>query len=347
MVNIAAGFAERGFRTDLVLASANGPHLAAVPPAVRVIDLQSDRVLRSFGPLCAYLRREGPAAMLAALNHANLVATAAARMPGVKTRTIVSVHCHLSKELEVDRSVRDRVIQRLLGHLHRLSDGIVAVSDGVADDFARTTGVPRTSIDVIYNPVITPGLLQAASAPPPHPWFEDASRPLILGVGRLTRQKDFPALVDAFALVKRTYPAARLVILGEGPERPAIEARVGHHHLQDSVALPGFVDNPYACMARSTVLALSSEWEGLPTVLIESLAVGTPVVATDCPSGPREILQNGLLGSLVPPGDTPALAVALSKTVGSGRVVLPQGALRPFLPDVVLDQYQRVCKLDS
>jgi glycosyltransferase involved in cell wall biosynthesis len=347
MVNIAAGFAERGLQTDLVLASATGPHLTAVPPTVRVIDLKSDRVLRSFGPLSTYLRRERPTALLAALHHANLVAMSAAHLPGTRTRTVISIHCHLSKELEVDRGVRNRAIHRLLRHVDRWADGIVAVSDGVADDFARTTGIARSRIDVIYNPVITPGLLTAALAAPPHLWFEDAGRPIILGVGRLTRQKNFPALVDAFALVKRDHEAARLVILGEGPERAAIEARVHHHALQESIALPGYVDNPYACMARAAVLALSSDWEGLPTVLIESLAVGTPVVATDCPSGPREILQNGVLGSLVPPGDVRALASALSRALGAGRAILPADALHAFLPDVVLDQYQRVCRLAS
>jgi glycosyltransferase involved in cell wall biosynthesis len=230
--------------------------------------------------------------------------------------------------------------------MHVWTDGIVAVSEGVAADFASATGIPRRRIQVIYNPVITPALLHAASAPPTHVWFEDHSRPHVLGVGRLTRQKNFPALVDAFALMKREHPAARLVILGEGPERVTIEACIRRHGLQDSVALPGFIDNPYACMARAAVVALSSEWEGLPTVLIESLAVGTPVVATDCPSGPREILQNGAFGSLVPTGDIPALASALSRALRTGRVALPPDALRPYMPEVVLDQYQRVCRLD-
>jgi glycosyltransferase involved in cell wall biosynthesis len=279
--------------------------------------------------------------MLAALNHANLVAMAAGRVPGVRTRTVISIHNNLGKEMEGPRGVRERTIPWLLGRLHRWADAIVAVSEGVADDFARQTDIPRRRIDVIYNPVIMPGLLSSASAQPPHPWFENSNRPVILGVGRLTRQKNFPALVDAFALVKRNH-AARLVILGEGPERPVIEARVRDLDLQDSVALPGFVDNPYACMSRARVLALSSDWEGLPTVLIESLAVGTPVVATDCPSGPREILQGGAFGSLVPTGDVPALASAIARALANGRISPPMDALRPFTPDVVLDQYRKV-----
>jgi glycosyltransferase involved in cell wall biosynthesis len=294
MLNLATGFAARGFRTDLVLARAEGPYLPLVPPAVRVIDLNVSRVLRALPPLTAYLRRERPVALLAALNYANLVAMVAAHVPGARTRTAISIQNTLSKEMQGTWNGRERAIPWLFRVFHRWAHSIIAVSDGVADDFARVTRTPRARIDVIYNPVITPALIAAAAERPGHPWFDDPSRPVVLGVGRLTHQKNFPALVEAFALVQRDHNA-RLVILGEGPERPALEAHVRQHGVQDCVALPGFLDNPYACMARASVFALSSWFEGLPTVLIESLAVGTPVVSTDCESGPREILRGGAL----------------------------------------------------
>jgi glycosyltransferase involved in cell wall biosynthesis len=341
MVHLVAGFAERGFPVDLILASAEGPNLAFVPSCVRVIDMKRSRVLRVTLPLRAYLRSERPAAMLSALNNANVVAMAAAHMGGARPRIVISIHNTIGKEMEVQTKPRERVMRWLLGRLHHWADGIVAVSEGVADDLARRTPIPRSRIDVIYNPVITPALQEAASAAPPHPWFEDVTQPVVLGVGRLAVQKDFPALVDAFAILRREHKA-RLVILGEGPERSTIEAVIRRHGLQDCVALPGFVDNPYACMARSAVLALSSRFEGLPTVLIEALAVGTPVVAIDCPSGPREILRDGKFGRLVPPGDTPSLASAIASALTSGRPPVPCDALRPFMPDVVLDQYQEM-----
>jgi glycosyltransferase involved in cell wall biosynthesis len=341
MLNLAVGLSERGFQADLILASAEGPYLPLVPPNIRVIDMKGCGVLRVFRPLRRYLRQERPTALLSALNHANIVAMAAARIAPPRPRTLISVHNNLGKEMEVRQGPRERAIPLLLGRLHRWADGIVAVSQGVADDLARQTGIPRNRIDVIYNPVITPTLAKAASAPPSLPWFDDITRPVVLGVGRLSVQKNFPALVDAFALIHRDH-AARLVILGEGPERDAIESRVRHHRLQDCVALPGFVDNPYSCMARAAVLALSSHWEGLPTVLIESLAVGTPVVATDCPSGPREILQDGTLGTLVAPGDIPGLANAIGAVLTSRHRSASLDALHPFMPDVVLDQYERL-----
>jgi glycosyltransferase involved in cell wall biosynthesis len=341
MLNLAIGFAERGFGADLVLATAEGPYLGGVPSSVRVVDLKVPNVLRALRPLMAYLRRERPMALLAALNHANVVAITAARAAGARTRTVISIHNNIGEEMEVQTGMRDRAIKWLLGRLHGLADAVVAVSQGVADDLTLRTGIPRERVHVIYNPVIMPGLQEAASQPPPHPWFEDASWPIVLGVGRLTQQKNFPALIDAFALVRQEQ-AARLVILGEGPERAIIQEHVRRHQIEDTVALPGFVDNPYACMARAAVLALSSEWEGLPTVLIESLAVGTPVVSTDCPSGPREILRNGSLGTLVPRGDVAALATAITRTLRAGRVPPSSNGLRPFTRDVVLDQYQRV-----
>src|SRR4029453_4618375 len=267
MVHLVAGFAERGFPLSLLFAQAEGPYLSLVPPFVRVIDMKSRGVLRVVLPLRAYLKRERPSAMLSALNHANVVAMAAAHMGGARPRIVISIHNTIGKEMEVQTKPKERVMRWLLGRLHQWADGIVAVSEGVADDLARRTPIPRSRIDVIYNPVITPALQEAASAAPPHPWFEDITWPVVLGVGRLAVQKDFPALVDAFAILRREHKA-RLVIFGEGPERSTIEALIRRHGLQDCVALPGFVDNPYACMARSAVLALSSRFEGLPTVLI-------------------------------------------------------------------------------
>src|SRR5262245_52924502 len=205
MVNLIAGFAGRGFPTDLILANAEGPYLSLVPPCVRVIDMKARGVLTVARPLRAYLKHERPAAMLSALNHANVVAMAAARIRGRRPRVVISIHNTLGKEMEVKTEPKERVMRWLLGRLHRWADAIVAVSEGVANDLARRTPIPRNRIVVIYNPVVTPELKEAASARPPHPWFEDARRPVVLGVGRLTVQKNFPALVDAFAILRREH----------------------------------------------------------------------------------------------------------------------------------------------
>jgi glycosyltransferase involved in cell wall biosynthesis len=218
---------------------------------------------------------------------------------------------------------------------------VVAVSRGAADDLARWSGIPRELVEVVYNPVITSNGLAAANQLPDHPWFGPGQPPVILGVGRLTPQKDFPTLIRAFSHVRRQR-AARLLILGEGEERPALTALANELGVADDVDLPGFRDNALAYMASSALFVLSSAWEGLPTVLIEALAVGTPVVSTDCPSGPREILQEGRLGPLVPVGDAAALSAAMLKMLQGPGLSIPADALTPFTREAAVDHYLRL-----
>jgi glycosyltransferase involved in cell wall biosynthesis len=217
----------------------------------------------------------------------------------------------------------------------------VAVSRGAADDLARSTGLRRELVQVVYNPVITPGMLAQARRAPEHPWFAKDQPSVILGAGRLTAQKDFRSLVRAFAAVRATRPV-RLMILGEGEERPALEALARELGVSDDVSLPGFRPDAIACMASAALFVLSSAWEGLPTVLIEALAVGTPVVSTDCPSGPREILQDGRLGALVPVGNVAALSRAMSEALDRAPSAVPAEALSPFTLDAAVDHYLRL-----
>jgi glycosyltransferase involved in cell wall biosynthesis len=212
------------------------------------------------------------------------------------------------------------------------------VSGGAADDLARTSGLSRDRVQVVYNPVITPAMLALAREAPDHPWYAHGQPPVILGVGRLTRQKDFATLVRAFALARQQRPA-RLIILGEGEDRAALEALIRELGVADDVALPGFRDNAMAYMAGSALFVLSSAWEGLPTVLIEALAAGARVVSTDCPSGPREILQGGRLGALVPVGDAAALAAAMGEALARPAAPPPADALAPFTRDAAVDRY--------
>ena len=314
MVNLARGFYDQGINVDLVLAKAEGPYLSEVPAGVRVIDLHSSRVLFSLPGLMRYLRRERPRSILSAMDHANIVAIWARKLSGVPCRVIVSVHNTLSRTTAHSSNLRVRLIPNLIRIFYPWADDIVTVSNGVADDFASTTGLQRERIKVIYNPVITPELFEKAREPLHHPWFAAGQPPVVLSVGRLTKQKDYPTLIRAFALVRRKYPA-RLMILGEGEERAKLEALAQELGLQDDISLPGFVDNPYAYMARAAVFVLSSAWEGFGNVLVEAMAVGTPVISTDCPSGPAEILENGRWGKLVPVGDVEELAKAIMTTL--------------------------------
>ena len=197
---------------------------------------------------------------------------------------------------------------------YRSVDAIVAVSQGVADDIARTTGLPSARIRVICNPVVTAKMLGLAQEPVAHPWLRPDSPPVILAAGRLTKQKDFATLIRAFQRVRQSQPC-RLLILGKGQLQSDLESLASALGVRDEVDFPGFVANPYAYMAKAALFALSSAWEGSPNVLTEALALGTPVVATDCPSGPREILQGGRYGRLVPVGDVQRLGEAIIATL--------------------------------
>ncbi|MBI3992233.1 MAG: glycosyltransferase [Candidatus Lambdaproteobacteria bacterium] len=314
MVTLANAFAGKGLRVDLVVAKAEGPYLKDVVPSVRVVDLGSSRVLTSLPRLARYLRRERPQVMLSAMSHANVVAIVARCLSRAPTRVVVSERAHLSDILAHDPSLRGRAMASLMRWTYPLAEGAVAVSQGVADDLAATIGLPRERIRVVYNPIDAVRMAALAAEPLRHPWFEPGEPPVMLGIGRLTAQKDFTTLIRAFARL-RTKRAARLMILGEGELRQELEALVAAMHVSGDVLLPGFVDNPYAYLRRARLFVLSSGWEGLPGALFEAMACGTPVVSTDCPSGPAEILENGRWGRLVPVGDVGALAQAMAEAL--------------------------------
>ncbi len=341
MVMLANGFAERGLAVDLVLARVEGPCLADVGPRVRVVDLGGRRVAASLPALVRYLRHERPQALLSALNHANVVAVAARVLACSRTRLVVSEHNNLSVAAQAQHSIAARVVLAAMRWTYRRAEGVVAVSRGVADDLARWAALPRPRIDVIYNPVVTPALAARAALPPSHAWFADGGAPIVVAVGRLTAQKDFVTLLRAFARLRAERPC-RLAILGEGDERAVLAALVAELGLQDSVTLPGFVDNPHAWMRHAALFVLSSAWEGLGNALIEAMACGTPVVSTDCPSGPAEILEGGRWGRLVPVGDATALARAMVATLDD--VERPDVAARAaaFGVDRAVDAYLRV-----
>ena len=341
IVNLVQGITERGIPVDLVLAAATGVFLDQLPPAVRLVDLRANRLLKSLAPLTRYLRRERPRVLVSSMSHANMIALWAAKLARQDTPVLVTVHNTMSQSIRQPSGFTGALEPRLLRLFYPWAACVVAVSRGAADDLARTSGLPRERVEVVYNPVITPGVLAIAGRDPDHPWLGAGQPPVILGVGRLTPQKDFPTLIRAFAEVRRQQ-MARLIILGEGDGRPALEALADELGVRPDIDLPGFRDNAIAYMARSSLFVLSSAWEGLPTVLIEALAAGTRVVSTDCPSGPREILQDGLLGGLVPVGDPTALAEAMLDALTRPVPLLSAEALAPFTSDAAVDNYLRL-----
>jgi glycosyltransferase involved in cell wall biosynthesis len=327
MITLARGFAARGCRVDLVAARGDGPFRDQVPASVRVIGLDNPWqrlpvlgtmrglwVPASTWALAGYLRRERPDILISTSTPANLTAIWARLRSRLEVPLVVSVNVHLSASVRGRSGAYGWLLRRLLRQAYARADGVIAISRGVARDVAGFAGVPEERIATIYNPVDVPFIQSQAGKAAAAPGPEASGVPLVLGVGKLKRQKDFGTLIKAFARVRRVRPA-RLVILGEGEERCALLRLARRLGVPGDVSLPGFVANPHAWMARASVFVLSSAWEGFSNALVEALAVGCPAVSTDCPSGPREVLDHGTYGPLVPVGDDETLAAAILQTL--------------------------------
>jgi glycosyltransferase involved in cell wall biosynthesis len=344
-VNLARGFAARGLVVDLVLAQARGTFLSEVPPAVRIVDLRARSMSRALLGLIRYLRRHRPAVLLSSSTHANLVALFARRVAGVRTRCVIREAQPFVVPAERTRGIR-RLLAPLATRLYPWADEIIAVSQGVAQTLASAMKLPPQRIRVAANPVVTAQLLVDAGTPAQHPWFAPGEPPVIVAAGRLSHEKDFATLLRAFARVRHQRPA-RLLILGEGEQRQMLEALSRQLGIDRDVGLPGFIQRPFPYMAGATVFVLSSLWEGCPGVLIQALACGTPVVATDCDSGPREVLRGGRYGRLVPVGDAPALADAVIAALDEPRRPVPPESWSRFGEDAAVEDYLRILGLQN
>lgn len=346
VLNLANTMHQRGLYVELLVNAQRGVALAheQLSPDVPIIDLGYHRWQAWLG-LVGYLRRVRPRVLLAASYRYNDLAIGAQRWSGTPTRVYPSVHENVSAASEGLAPGRKYQRLRRMQRRYAQADGVIAVSQGVAQDLIDAIGLPSTRVHTLYNPVIPDDLEMRMAEPVSHPWLTAPAGPILLAVGRLEIQKDFPTLLRAFAHVLLEKPC-RLLILGEGRERVALQSLAQALGISERVSLLGHVANPYAYMARCQVLVLSSRWEGFGNVIAEALAVGLPVVATDCPSGPREILADGAYGTLVPPGDAQALAQAILATLAHPPAIAPlkaRGAC--FSVDGCVDEYLRYLKL--
>lgn len=342
MLRLARHLVASGEEVDLVFGRAAGPFLHEVPEGCRVVDLSASRVALALPGLVQYLRASRPRALVSALDHANIIALIAARVAGTDTPVVVSVRSTMSAHLARSANWKERLfLAPLMRRWYPSAAAVVAVSEGTAADL-RQILQSRANVTVIGNPVVTAALADLAGAAVTHPWFVDGAEPVIVAAGRLTDQKGFDTLIEAFARL-RTRVSARLWIAGQGVLAEELRAQVRRLGLEGEVELAGFVPNPFPYIRRSRVFALSSRFEGLPTVLIEAMALGTRVVATDCPSGPAEILDGGRWGRLVPVDDAPALAAALEEAITAPEWPMPGAdALEPWTPQVILRRWDAV-----
>lgn len=258
-----------------------------------------------------YVRTHPGVRVVSALNHYNIGAARLKRRFGARVHVMLTQRENLSADASwLSRGKYGRAA-RAARELFSGVDAVVSVSQGLTDDLRDNFQVDPARLHTIYNPAYRESFVAGADAPVDHPWLLDKNLPLIIAAGRLHHVKGFDDLLTAFAHLRVQQPA-RLIILGEGKARPELEKQIQDLGLGDAAQLAGRVASTAPWMARADLFVLSSRREGLPAVLIEALAIGMNVVATRCPSGPEEILEDGRWGHLVPVGDPAALATAMA-----------------------------------
>ena len=383
ILNLAAGFARLGHPVDLLVCKVEGVLRNCIPAGVRLVPLKPVSALRGTATavradpgacreilgviwnwrklpkafryipaLARHLRNERTSVLISALPKSNINAIFARRLSGGDVRVVLGAHIHLSAQESDCRSrgkSRVRTLRPLMQHCYHQADRVVAVSRGVAGDTMAYLGLPENLVETIYNPVAGREIKGLSEEPPDHDWFEQRQVPVVLGIGRFVAQKDFPLLLRAFAELRQRRPA-HLVLLGgdassgeQTRHRFELQALADELGISEDLYMPGYKENPYPYLRRASVFVLSSRFEGFGNVLVEALFCGCPVVSTDCPSGPAEILQGGEFGHLVPVGDgqamTDALEAALDAPVDS-RTLRARG--EEFSVDRAVNQYHEL-----
>lgn len=295
-----------GFEVEFVVLQRQGELLARIPGSTTIVDLTAKRVRHAFFPLARYLRDKKPDAVLAVMWPLTVIAPAAAMLARFRGRVVVSEHAPQSLSYAKRGKMHGLLMQLSMRAAYPVTDARIGVSSGVANDMAALSGMSRESFTVVHNPAASSDLATDHRRPS---LLEGHGGPVVLSVGTLKVVKRHDLLIQAFA--KAAIPGALLCILGEGPERQRLERLVERHGLQGRVLLPGHIASTAPWYAHSNLFVLSSDHEGFGNVIVEALQQGTPVVSTDCPSGPREILADGKYGTLVPVGEADALARAM------------------------------------
>lgn len=343
MLRLANGFSNLGLRVDFLLVNDNGKILDSLSKKIRVVDFNSKKTLFTLIKLINYLVSCHPDVFISAMTHINIITLIAKILSNQRTKIIVSEHSNLSQNIKFSKRIIEKAYPTLIKYFYPKADAIVCVSKGVADDIVQRTKISPEKICVIHNPIPVDEIRISSEEEIFHDWFENSQTPVIISVGRLTIAKDYPTLIEAFSILKRRKDA-RLLILGEGKERTALQTMINDKSMQKYICLYGNVSNPFKYVKKSSVFVSSSMWEGSPNVLVEALACGISIVATDCHSGPAEILENGKYGKLVPVGNAQEMAVAIAEMLyhpfSPEKLVL---RAREFSTEKIIQQYLSLC----
>jgi glycosyltransferase involved in cell wall biosynthesis len=352
VIQLANNLVQQGRDVDVVVCDLTGEKAKLLPEVdaqIQLIDLNCGRVSNAIMPLKKLLQAIAYDAVVATQTHSNIICALAKRLAKSQSKLILREVSTPSKNMKLT-GLKKFVFNRLVNWTYTAADQIVCVSHGVLEDFRGYYGYQDENLSTIYNPVIDSSYLQKLKAPVQHRFFS-AGHQVVLAVGRLTEAKNFGLLIRAFYDLHQQHPETRLIILGEGELRREFEALIAELNLTDVVDLPGFDPNPYAYFKYASLFVLSSNWEGLPGVLIQALASKVKVVSTDCPSGPREILAEGQFGLLVPCDDQQGLSHAMHQALYHEYVEFDAQAFKQhclqFHKDTVVRQYRELLESEA
>ena len=352
VIQLANSFAEQGYNIHLAvcdLTAAKGKLLPEVNPKIELINFECGRVIHSIMPLKLRLQCENYDCLVATQTHTNIVAGIAKKMAGVNTRLIFREVSTPSKNIKL-QGIAKFVLKSLVNWTYPMAQQVVCVSKGVEADFRDYYGYKKHNLTTIYNPVLDVSYFEKLTAPVAHKFFNETNK-VILAVGRLTEAKNFGFLIRSFKALYDQHPDTRLIILGEGELRTEFEALIAELSLTEVVDLPGFDSNPYAYFKYVSLFVLSSNWEGLPGVLIQALASKVKVVSTNCPSGPMEILDDAKFGLLVECNDQAGLTQAMHQAIFADYVKFShvdfEAHIQQFHKQTVLKQYLRIMESTS
>ncbi len=329
LLTLAGEFVRRGHGVSLLVGSPRGRFAGLVPDGALVVPLRaarravagverrkSLRMLVGLPALAGVLRRDPPDVLLGSSTPANLAGLLARKLAASRVPIVISINMPISRSTtEKGRPAAARLVRRL----YPQCDAAIALARSVADDAIGFAGMSRDLVTVIPSPVAVSRIAALARETPSHAWLSrgpspagsrNDGEPVLLAVGKLKSQKDYPTLLRALQELRRRRPA-RLVVLGAGEQLPRLTSLAADLGVAEAVRFAGFDDNPFASMARADLFVSASRWEGFSNAIAEALACGCPVVATDCPGGVREFLDDGRYGRLVPVGDPRALAAAI------------------------------------
>lgn len=330
-IRLIREFVERNYKIDLVVIDLKGDLISEIPEEVNLINLNRKKAHFSIFKMRDYLEKHEPDYLISAKERNNVLSYYAIKFAHVNTKLIASVRTNLELESQKNMSIKENFFKKIdyffARRIYKNVDYLVAVSKGVKDNLENFFNLSRNDIKVIYNPVVKEEINHLKNEDIQHEWFDNSKIKIIIGVGRFSPQKNFIMLLKAFNIAVKKNHDLRLVILGDGPDKIKNELTnyIKKENLENKVYLPGFVSNPYKYVNGSDVFVLSSIWEGFGNVVAEALAVGTPVISTDCPSGPEEILDHGNYGSIVPVNDHKRLAKEIEniliKNINSKRLI--------------------------